>query len=160
MWVAEWQGISFPAITFGFLMIAVVFGCAVLVCVTDQGSNHRLCRMARWRALRSFGRYSYAIYVIHVFIKRCLRPILTVVAQRVWLPYAPTVPPVLFAVLVLVVNLGTSYLLAVVSWHLFEKHFLRLKKYFPYQIGSLASSAGEIVDVPGISEGPSSAVVS
>jgi peptidoglycan/LPS O-acetylase OafA/YrhL len=158
IWVAEQQGISFPAITFGYLAIALVFGCAVLICVTDQGSNHRLCRIARWGALRSFGRYSYAIYVIHVCVKRCLRPILTVVAQRLWLPHAATIPPVLFAVFVLAINLGASYLLAVVSWHIFEKYFLRLKKFFPYQIGTPAASARETVDVPGVCECPPSVV--
>jgi peptidoglycan/LPS O-acetylase OafA/YrhL len=37
--------------------------------------------------------------------------------------------------------LAVSYLLALLSWNVFEKHFLRLKKYFPYQISSPHPSA-------------------
>jgi peptidoglycan/LPS O-acetylase OafA/YrhL len=142
MWWASEQGVSFPSNTFGYLAIAIAFGCVVFVCVTDQGSNHPLCRIARWRPLRSIGGYSYAMYVIHIFVKRLSWSALTsvILPRLVRFPYVAAMPPILFAFFFLGLNLGTSYLLALASWHVFEKHFLRLKKYFPYQVGSPVSS--------------------
>jgi peptidoglycan/LPS O-acetylase OafA/YrhL len=145
MWLAAQQGISFPLNTFGYLAIAIAYGCVVFVCITDQSTNHPLCRIARLRSLRSIGRYSYAMYVFHIFVQRWLY-LLTVFIILPRLPqvlHADGIPPILSSIFVMAVNLGTSYLLAVVSWHLFEKHFLRLKKYFPYQVGSPASPKAE-----------------
>jgi peptidoglycan/LPS O-acetylase OafA/YrhL len=148
MWLAEQQGISFPGNpgnTFGYLATAIAYGCVVFVCVTDQGSNHPVCRLARWRPLRSIGRYSYAIYVFHLLVMRYLH----LLASSIILPRlrqvhgVERIPSLAASIFALGACLGTSYLLAVVSWHLFEKHFLRMKKYFPYQVGSPVSSERE-----------------
>jgi peptidoglycan/LPS O-acetylase OafA/YrhL len=89
--------------------------------------------------------YSYAMYVLHIFVKQAIAAL----TESIILPRyqqmhgAGHIPPIAVALFVLGANLGASYLLAVASWHLFEKHFLRLKKYFPYQVRSLVSSEAE-----------------
>ncbi len=142
MWLAAQQGISFPWDTFGYLATAIAFGCVVFVCVTDEGSNHRLCRVARWGPMRSIGRYSYAMYVVHIFVKRYVNTtmVMIVLPRLLRVPYLGAVPPIFFSLFVLAINLGIGYVLAFVSWHAFEKHFLGLKKYFPYQVCSPVSS--------------------
>ena len=163
MWLATLQGMSFPWNTFGYLAIAIAFGCAVFVCITDQGSNHLLCRVARWRPLRSFGRYSYAMYVFHALAKiGCGLLMVQIVLPRFQqVPGAEAnIPPLLITVFILSVNLGASYLLAVVSWHAFEKYFLRLKKYFPYQVCSTVGSESRIVPEPRVPEYAAPAVSS
>lgn len=77
--------------------------------------------------LRMLGKYSYALYVFHEII----RPIVTT-----YLPLEVLQPRFggLLAVLIHVgVGLGITLALAIASWHLFEKHFLKLKRFFEYR---------------------------
>jgi len=161
-WLAAQQGISFLWNSFGYLAIAIAFGCVVFVCVTDQGSNHPLCRVAPWRPLRSIGRVSYAMYVIHLCVIRWfeLAQEHIILPRLLRIPHAGAMPPILFSLSVLGADLGISYFLAVVPWHLFEKQFLRLKRYFPYQVGSPVSSEREIVPAPRAPECPAPALTS
>ena len=69
-------------------------------------------------------------------------------------------PPLPVSLVFLGANLGTSYLLAVVSWHLFQKTLLRQKVYFPYQVSSPVSSEGRIVPEPKVPEWAASDVTS
>jgi peptidoglycan/LPS O-acetylase OafA/YrhL len=75
--------------------------------------------IAKWftnPALRSFGKYSYGIYVLHV-----------IVLPYLW-PIREKLGGIAFALFVFMpVSYGAGWL----SWHLFEVHFLKLKKYFP-----------------------------
>lgn len=80
--------------------------------------------------LRSLGKYSYCIYLTHFLV-------IEFVASRVlkWQPETllslrETYPPILLVVaFTSVCGLG-SWLLALISWHLYEKWFLALKRYF------------------------------
>jgi peptidoglycan/LPS O-acetylase OafA/YrhL len=150
VWIAGEQGFSFPANTIGYLVTAIAYGCLVFVCVTDQGSNHLVCRAARWRPLRSIGRYSYAMYIIHVLVIRALQA----VTASIFLPRlfriqgAERIPHIAVPLAFMGACLAVSYLLALLSWNVFEKHFLRLKKYFPYQLGSVVSPKRETVASP------------
>ncbi len=78
-------------------------------------------RIFSQRVLRWFGKYSYALYILHV-------PIAFLILQGNlrWLS-----PHRQLAQLELVAAyFGTCILAAFLSWHLFEKHFLKLKRYF------------------------------
>ena len=65
--------------------------------------------------LRAYGKYSYGIYVLHVLL----------------LPFFVFLHPLLgsvgFALYICVLSLVAGWL----SWHLYEVHFLRLKRFFP-----------------------------
>jgi len=126
--------LSFPglACTLGYTVAAIFFGCIVLICVTDEGSDHPLCRLARLGALRSMGRYSYAMYVLHLLVIRWLK----VFALMFILPRVQSLLPRVPILVVSLISLGgclaASYLAAFISWNLLERHFLQLKSRFTY----------------------------
>jgi peptidoglycan/LPS O-acetylase OafA/YrhL len=146
IWLAGQQGMSFLMNTFGYLASAIAYGCVVFVCVTNHGGSHLLCRVARWRPLRSIGRYSYAIYIAHMFVNFYVYMAWThtVLPQIRQIHGVEQIPPIAAALCYLGLNLGLSYMVGIASWHLFEKHFLQLKKYFPYQVSPRVSSELEI----------------
>jgi len=65
------------------------------------------------------GKISYGLYIFHNFMYD-LKPVLL-----------PTIPLLRFVPGVLVALIATI-LMAMISWHCFEKPFLAMKKYFPY----------------------------
>lgn len=82
-----------------------------------------------WSALRSAGRYSYGLYVVHV-------PLIPLMYLAGFSP-AKLIPRIgsEFAALALYIvgMLAASFAVAWLSWHLYEKRFLALKKHFAYQ---------------------------
>jgi peptidoglycan/LPS O-acetylase OafA/YrhL len=86
--------------------------------------------------LRFFGRYSYGLYVYHYSVDRTLTlPIRTVLEGR---GFSKAV-----AILMAAMVVGTiSVLLSVLSYHAYEKHFLRLKRYFPYRTRIVTEELG------------------
>jgi peptidoglycan/LPS O-acetylase OafA/YrhL len=83
-------------------------------------------RLCEWAALRSCGRLSYALYLFHL-------PVAVAVRKLVFDP-APALEAGGFVVPLggyVVLAGGLSWLAALASWHLFEKHFLRLKRLCP-----------------------------
>ncbi|HJQ54256.1 MAG TPA: acyltransferase [Gemmatimonadaceae bacterium] len=111
---------------FGSIAIMVLGASAVIAATSSERS--RFVESLRSGLLRFFGRYSYAMYIVHTAVLAALnhyRPFSALggsggsplVLQTAWgLSYV-----------------GLSTLVAFLSWHLVEKHFLRLKKHFPYR---------------------------
>lgn len=87
-------------------VVALVSGLLVTVAAMREP------RILQGRVLRTMGLYSYGLYVIHPLVLAWLRSI----AQLERLPFVCGV-----------VGVVISYLLAWLSYHGFEKHFLRLK---------------------------------
>jgi len=78
--------------------------------------------------LRFFGRYSYAIYIVHTAVLAGMnhyRPF--ALLPRIGSSALPA------QTLWLIAYVGLSTGVAMASWHLVEKHFLRLKRFFPYR---------------------------
>lgn len=110
---------------FGSVAIMVLGAAAVVIGISRESFFARTLRSA---ILRFFGRYSYAIYIVHTAVLAALdhyRPFghlptlsgFALPAQTAWF----------------VVYAGLSTGIAFLSWHLVEKHFLRLKRLFPYR---------------------------
>jgi peptidoglycan/LPS O-acetylase OafA/YrhL len=77
--------------------------------------------------LRWCGKYSYAMYVFHPVVFWCImiqRPKMTLFQTHLNL-YLAGEAALLFA---------TVCLVSWASWHLFEKHFLKLKRFFEYSV--------------------------
>lgn len=108
------------------LIVVLLFGALVLE-VVYVNPNGRLSRVLSNRMLVAFGKYSYGLYVIHGVI----RPIL------IRLTNFSEIEPNLFRACVYqagyyIIATVISFALALLSFHLMEKHFLGLKKYFEY----------------------------
>ncbi len=85
-------------------------------------------------ALRFFGRYSYGIYLFHLPITIILRDRLFGPTRFPRLGGSELPGQFLFYILATGLSVGAALL----SWNLYEKHFLKLKRYFPS--GSRAAS--------------------
>jgi peptidoglycan/LPS O-acetylase OafA/YrhL len=74
--------------------------------------------------LRSFGKYSYAIYLFH-------QPLNQMVGDPVLHSLEPDGVGLAAGLAYIAVVTGATYVLALASYHGYEKHFLALKRYFP-----------------------------
>jgi peptidoglycan/LPS O-acetylase OafA/YrhL len=112
--------------TVGHTILACLFGSIVVLALTST-HEHFIARVFRSSWLGFLGRYSYGLYVFH-------HPILFFGAGIVPLGLLPTVfgSQLLRQFAYLLVATLVSVGLALVSWHLYEKRFLKLKVLFPY----------------------------
>lgn len=109
--------------------ISVVFFGALLVFALRPETI--FSRILAHSTLRCFGKYSYGIYVIH-FI--CLPAFVRLFSlpSLMALSLGPLVGQIIFYAL----TISSSFLLAYVSWHLMEKRFISVKRYFEYRSGT------------------------
>ena len=112
--------------TLGFSLTALFFGAVLAFTLTTRTGpfigtlNHPF--------LRSVGKYSYALYVLHPAVRQV---IIESIAPRVQVPLLFD-STMLQQVLVLALGFGLSYLLAVCSWYVLESPLLRFKDRFKY----------------------------
>lgn len=116
----------------GFTFVAIAFG-GLLVWVADSRRESRINKLFSSRSLTFLGRYSYGLYLIHL-------PIRAVVRDRFYGP-SYSKPPHTFhrlwgselpgQLLFYALCAGPILVAAWGMYHLFEKHFLRLKRFFP-----------------------------
>jgi peptidoglycan/LPS O-acetylase OafA/YrhL len=111
----------------GYSLLAIVFALLIALGVLEQArGGGRLSSVLSARPLRLFGKYSYAIYVFHL-------PVHTLVSQVLladWLTYRGAGRYLAIQIGYALVMTGFLLGLAMLSYHLFEKRFLRLKRYF------------------------------
>ena len=101
-----------------------------------------LRRLLENRALRVVGRYSYGLYVFHWPLGR-----LWLAVMERWHSANPgswLAHPSFFQLGYILLAAGSSLLLAWLSWHLYEKRFLRLKRYFKYDRRSIESAGATL----------------
>lgn len=117
-------GSSLKGQVFGYGVLALFFALTVLIAATldrEQVSAPRPSGVLSWKPLRILGKYSYGMYVfqrqIHVFIG------IPLIKQ-----YASTslAINIIYVIAASLLTLG----LAVISYHLFELPFLRIKNKF------------------------------
>jgi peptidoglycan/LPS O-acetylase OafA/YrhL len=111
----------------GFSALAAFFGAVLVIAVTSP-PDRPLHRAFNNPLLRTFGKYSYALYVVHLAVAFQL---IRFVGERQWVqPVAGSylVTNVIFSALATAVSLAIAW----VSWHVLENPILGLKRYFPY----------------------------
>ncbi|HKO51792.1 MAG TPA: acyltransferase [Polyangiaceae bacterium] len=107
-----------------YLFVSALTGCVILTVLSTP--NALLIRPLKWSVLRVFGRYSYALYLFHYPISGAIRDFV-LKPSRMPLVFGSSLPAQ--ALLYLVagsISLGAALL----SWHLYEKRFLRWKRFF------------------------------
>ncbi len=110
---------SFAAYSIGHTLIATVFALLIGTLVV-LSQRHLLSRLFCFPGLISLGKYSYAIYVFHRFVYRAVKSFdwsFLPESSQGWAIFAAT--------------LASSYLIARISWVLWESPFLALKVYMP-----------------------------
>ncbi|MBI3408483.1 MAG: acyltransferase [Planctomycetes bacterium] len=116
-------------LTVGLAALAVFFAALIVLAMNAaQGSNLR--RFLEGRILVVVGKYSYAIYVFHALI---LLATVHFTGPLSEIPLFIVKPAMVLWVLT------TSLLAAWLSFHLYEKHFLGLKRFFEYREASLST---------------------
>jgi peptidoglycan/LPS O-acetylase OafA/YrhL len=103
----------------GCTLLAILFGSLVVKCVEQGPVFHTF----NWWPLRRIGKYSYGMYMLHWPILMILNRV--VLVRMAHLPFDGS------GVICFILLLGASFGMAFVSFHLFEKHFLKLKRLFP-----------------------------
>ena len=106
----------------GCTLLAILFGMLLVEC-TGQG---RVFRIFSWWPLRRIGKYSYGMYMLHWLIMQILNK--RILGHIGYLPFDAA------GIINFVLLLAFSYAGAYISFQVFERHFLRLKRYFPATI--------------------------
>jgi len=103
----------------GYSVLAIMGGSLIVISLTHNKSS-LLRRFLRNKVLRFFGKYSYALYLIHALILQIFLDILWDAKFRGWQAY----------VSYLFISFSLTIILSLLSWHVLEKQMLKLKKYF------------------------------
>ena len=112
-------------ILYGYSAVAFCCGALLVLTLTRQanGLTHRLLTSS---PLLFFGKYSYALYLFN-------RPFVDIIREGWFEPsFMPAIVGSSFPgqALFSLVFIAIPSVMAVVSWHVFEKHFLLLKRHF------------------------------
>ena len=115
---------SMLEVVLGYSVVAV-FGGSLLACSLGNG---RLARCFSFRPLMSLGHYSYAIYIFHMWAAACVRALQWHPSSFAppWGSYVPSL------LLYCAVMTGVVFVLALISWHIWEKHWMRMRSRFVY----------------------------
>jgi peptidoglycan/LPS O-acetylase OafA/YrhL len=112
---------------YGYSLIAITAG-AMLVSAVNRPADSLWPRMLSAGWLRTFGKYSYGLYLIHPPVMRLVRGYVFDPAESEALEIAPWIGQVLFYPMAGAPALALAWL----SWRWFEAPILRLKARFPY----------------------------
>ena len=108
--------------TVGYTLLALC-SAAFVVAVALESRGGKVAMLLSRTPLRSIGKYSYAIYVFHGIVNKLI--------GEPWLGvHVGPQPTAQVLLLYAAVLLGVSYALGFCSYHLLEKHFLKLKTRF------------------------------
>jgi peptidoglycan/LPS O-acetylase OafA/YrhL len=108
-------------IIIGYTLLATAAAIMVLTLRAGLDSGSPLQRIFSLRLLRSCGKYSYAMYVFHLPLALLAGPLLASA-----LTATGSLRPVLYSLSIIVASYGLGWL----SYRLYERHFLALKRYF------------------------------
>jgi peptidoglycan/LPS O-acetylase OafA/YrhL len=113
---------------FSYTLLAILFGC-MLVYTLRSSVDSIARKIFNNSFMRLSGKYSYALYLFHVPLANLVQ---TLVFDR-FIPRNQVLDKYFITIIpFIVITSAVSYLFAFISWNLFEKRVLSLKKYFEY----------------------------
>lgn len=111
--------------TAGYTCLGIVFSALVgYVALADKQDRCRI--LFETPVLRFFGKYSYALYLFHPFVQTFVKNFEGRIAQAL----ASIGAGGLLVMAMAAATLAISVAMALASWHLYEKQFLKLKVRF------------------------------
>ena len=123
---------------FCYSALAVFFASTILYLATPAPQSGLPKYCFRISPLRSMGKYSYALYVFHWPLFYLL------ISLRGHLRSGASLRSGIIADFIFIgINFVGAFALAFTSYHLYEKHFLKLKKYFPERVTAAATKNGQ-----------------
>ena len=116
VWVMMRDGSPWRAkvVLFGYTIVALLFASAVVLTLDTRPD------WLRNQTLANIGKYSYAMYIFHLPLR----------SEFIRFFTFPSLPEVARGIVVVALSSLATYALAAFSWHVYEKHFLRLKQRF------------------------------
>ena len=126
--------------TYGYTCVALLSG-GLLTYVMRAERSSLLNRVFSNRAMASCGKYSYALYLVHVPVAGLLFPLTFRILDKLT---GLTSYDLKFGVFV-AVSFAVSYGMSVASWYVFEGPIMKLKKHFKYseQVGASSTATPE-----------------
>ncbi|WP_187148914.1 acyltransferase family protein [Candidatus Korobacter versatilis] len=115
-------------VTVSYSLMALMCGSLIFYGIAHTGDGTLLAKITRSAFLRNAGKYSYSMYIFHLVAKReAMVPIVNAL-RGYGLPLS-------IAIIFGMVVCGLlTYAFALLTWNAFEKHFLKLKDRFPYDL--------------------------
>lgn len=124
---------TLPMASVGYTAFALAYAAFVFYADDRSGSASRVAAALRRPWLRSFGRYSYAMYVFHYPIALYQENLFAGWARGVSEPAKAGI-----WVVSVLAGIGLSYAIGWTSWNVIEKHFLALKRFFVARTAAVA----------------------
>jgi peptidoglycan/LPS O-acetylase OafA/YrhL len=141
-WRRTWSWNDPAMESLGINFISLFCGGLLLISI-DSSRRRGLPWLLSCPVLTTFGFYSYGIYVFHFLLKRMFDK---------WFPINRLSLDLhsesLGVVAYVLCSTMVSLFVAVLSWHLYEKHFLKLKRYFPLTRKTEVPSLPKMSQVP------------
>ncbi len=128
-----------PALAFAIPAVSLLTASGIAFIAGPRPSG-ALAALLNNRFLRFSGKYSYGLYLFHGM----LRTAMDVFAPSAWL-IRWTGSDLAGNLLFVGLFVGLSYALALISWHAWEKHWLKLKSRFEYERPPRLSESTRIV---------------
>jgi peptidoglycan/LPS O-acetylase OafA/YrhL len=112
----------------GYTLLALGFAASIALAL-DHGTGSTIFgRVFRTSWLRFLGKYSYAMYCVHILVQELLRHVGPGITVNSFPLVAGSILPGVLLYSAIAFAITTA--LALASWNLLEKHCLRLKRYF------------------------------
>ena len=121
--------------TLGYPLIAILSAGLIVIAIDPARRITRLSRFFQTRGMRVLGKYSYALYVFHFPLAPTLERMGLTVQTFPTLRGSELPGAIAFTI----IGMSITLALALLSWHLYEKHFLRLKRFFPRREGYITN---------------------
>jgi peptidoglycan/LPS O-acetylase OafA/YrhL len=118
-----------PSIQVAGFTVNALASAALLVLAVTAGTSGWLGRAFGATWLRFLGKYSYGTYVFHMFVMTAFRELLPLKRLRPMVGDSAAGATAVYLVGGTLLSLG----LALLCWHLYEKHFLKFKRFFEYR---------------------------
>lgn len=114
-------------VVYGHTLFAVLYASVITLLLTCSARNPAM-RAVDNRGLRLMGKYSYAIYVLHPLVIHAgmRRVTYQSLGKAV---HSGMIGVFLYIAMGFVLSIAAGW----ASWHLYEKHFLKLKRFFEYR---------------------------